>query len=371
MNGIKLGFLAIAGMLCLSSCADSPPAGVTATTAERQVPAVQSEPDWQTIKPGGDTSCSDGSDYAFHVKRGDPDKVFIFLNGGGACWDARTCETRNGNQTFVPRVDLPHNHPRNHGGIFNFSRTDNPARDWTLVFVPYCTGDIHLGAKDAVYEAADGQAFTIRHRGAVNAQSALDWVSGNYSPQQIVVSGASAGALSAPVYAEAMREKYPAADIVQFAGGASGYNSPAANPILRQWAAFDALPTDRLSAIDRNTAGFYSFYLPAKEGDIPIRSALYDSNDDKVQVMFRRLTGDQGSLGDSIRATYAEIERAAGPTATFLASGDDHTILRFDHFYTRQVGGVFFSEWFAALLNGEVPADADCAADTVPCKGAK
>ena len=45
---------------------------------------------WQEVKPGGDTQCSDGSDYTFYTRNGDPDKLLFFLQGGGACWNLQT-----------------------------------------------------------------------------------------------------------------------------------------------------------------------------------------------------------------------------------------------------------------------------------------
>jgi hypothetical protein len=74
--------------------------------------------------------------------------VFIFMNGGGACWDATTCYTLAtaahldgyGQPEF--QSDL-----RSLSAAVLFSRTDmrNPFRDASWVFVPYCTGDVHMG----------------------------------------------------------------------------------------------------------------------------------------------------------------------------------------------------------------------------------
>lgn len=178
---------------------------------------------WQTIQPGGDTVCSDGSPYSFHIKPGDQDKLFIFLNGGGACFSSQTCDEREGNQTFVPRADLPQNDPRMHKGVFDLANPNNPLADWSMVFVSYCTGDVHLGTLSQSYLAEDGYEIVIRHQGAANARSAIDWVEENLSPSKIMVAGASAGALASAVYAGEVANIYPEADIIQYAGGGAGY----------------------------------------------------------------------------------------------------------------------------------------------------
>ena len=48
----------------------------------------------------------------------------------------------------------------------------------------YCTGDVHLGDRDAPYTVSNDQGekrqFTIHHRGQVNAMAVLKWVQANF-----------------------------------------------------------------------------------------------------------------------------------------------------------------------------------------------
>jgi hypothetical protein len=46
---------------------------------------------WERVVPGGDCECADGSEFAFWERRAGPTKVVFFLDGGGACFDAKTC----------------------------------------------------------------------------------------------------------------------------------------------------------------------------------------------------------------------------------------------------------------------------------------
>ncbi len=58
---------------------------------------------WKPVEvPGG--VCSDGSPYRFYVSPGDPKKVVIDFQGGGACWDAATCGPQS--PTYRKRVGL-------------------------------------------------------------------------------------------------------------------------------------------------------------------------------------------------------------------------------------------------------------------------
>jgi hypothetical protein len=59
-------------------------------------------------------------------------------------------------------------------GIFDQTREDNPFKDWGFVYIPYCTGDLHMGANDATYGNVP-----IKHRGFVNFQAVLKYLEDN------------------------------------------------------------------------------------------------------------------------------------------------------------------------------------------------
>ena len=65
-------------------------AGAAATTASANT-AAPADSKWTKVVPGGDCECADGSEFAFWERRADPTKVVLFLDGGGACYDAATC----------------------------------------------------------------------------------------------------------------------------------------------------------------------------------------------------------------------------------------------------------------------------------------
>ena len=65
-------------------------AGAVATTAPATTTAAADQK-WKKVVPGGDCECADGSEFAFWERRADPTKVVFFLDGGGICYDAKTC----------------------------------------------------------------------------------------------------------------------------------------------------------------------------------------------------------------------------------------------------------------------------------------
>src|SRR6266849_3054302 len=68
-------------------------------------------------------------------------KLLIYLEGGGACFNAITCSS-------VPKSWAPVDSSLTAiSGRQLFSRSDpNPFKDWNIVYVPYCSGDTFTGS---------------------------------------------------------------------------------------------------------------------------------------------------------------------------------------------------------------------------------
>ena len=131
----------------------SPAAEAAPAPAEAATPAARA---WTTIAPGGDTLCATGTPYTFHVREGDASRVMIFLNGGGACWSGDLCDLNTEPTPYTPFAGMDSNDPASMGGVFDAANPGNPFAGWTQVFVSYCTGDAHLGARDVDYPASAG-----------------------------------------------------------------------------------------------------------------------------------------------------------------------------------------------------------------------
>ena len=159
---------------------------------------------WTQIVPGGDCECADGSEFSFWVRQADPTKVVFFLQGGGACFDAGSCSFTDG--VFSPTADETDNPGLEPAGVFDDSRPNNPFAGWSVVFVPYCTGDVHLG--DAVHQYSP--ELTVHHKGAVNGRAAVSYLADNFpDAEQVVVVGESAGSVASPIYGGLVADALP------------------------------------------------------------------------------------------------------------------------------------------------------------------
>lgn len=331
------------------------------------------EVDGQLLTP----TCSKapGSNAAFHfwAKRGSANKLVVFFEGGGACWDGGTCalpivaSTAAGATALYKAEILPSDNPTAYGGVFKADDARNPVKDWSFVYVPYCTGDIHSGSKTASYtNPFTGAAYQIEHRGADNFRLILQWMRENFNqPEQILVTGSSAGAYGATTHYPRIRQAYPAARAAMLGDAGQGVVPPA----------WDALRNGNWNfQLDAGvygsnpqataTADIVKKLVAAYPSD---RFAQYTTATDLVQIQFydvqaNGLAGTQGTACqawiDGMQAGLA-AQQAAPNFRSYLAAGTTHTLLRgtspdaagVSLFSREASAGVPFTDWMAALLS--------------------
>jgi hypothetical protein len=117
--------------------------------------------DWVYVEVDG-ALCRDGSKAGYYVKpsASGSNNLLFFLNGGGVCYDDFFCaiNPKNVNESLpgetllaatgdiVSGALLPQRQVPSDEGIFK-NDPRNPVGAWNMVFVPYCTGDVHGGTR--------------------------------------------------------------------------------------------------------------------------------------------------------------------------------------------------------------------------------
>jgi hypothetical protein len=311
---------------------------------------------WISISPGGKTGCATGTPFIFHVKPGKKNKVVVFLNGGGACWSAELCALDIEPVTYQPFATDESNDPRGQKGIFDLEHPDNLVRDWTIVYVPYCTGDVHLGATEREYVTSDGKKVVIQHLGQENVKSALDWLYSKIdNPEVLLMTGVSAGALAVPYYAMEVATAYPKAEIISFGDGAGGYRSNRVGELITAWGV-----TEGKSEYKDELRNFESLYSMAQKKFPRIKFAQVNAAYDQVQMDFLRLMGIDQPLYPLLKANLEELEEGLANFTNFVLPGHEHTVLQHDRFYTLAVGGKTLVSWTNELLDGKNPESVYC-----------
>lgn len=115
-----------------------------------------------------------------------------------------------------------------------FDRGDpqNPFRDATFVFVPYCTGDLHTG--DAVHTYpyqhdafGQPQQYTFHFAGAPNMEAYLSRLKATRpGAQRIWLTGSSAGGYGATFHFERVQQKFPGSEVALLADSAPLVHTP-------------------------------------------------------------------------------------------------------------------------------------------------
>ncbi|MDZ4768284.1 MAG: pectin acetylesterase-family hydrolase [Chloroflexota bacterium] len=335
--------------------------GAIGALAQDDLPTRAELTDGVNYIPVAGAVCARGTPYQFAVRTGDPDKLMIYFQGGGACWSDRTCRVEDS------RFDDSTDTGELSGaavGAFDRDNPDNPIADYSVVVVMYCTADVHVGAADVRYGAADTR-YTINHHGAANAIAVLDWTFANYpNPDHLIITGSSAGAYGAIYHAPRILSQYPGVPALVFGDAGIGV-TPEAWQGVDNWNGGanqpDAMPPTVEGAVNDFT---YSddLYATASASFPDVIFAEYTSAADSNQVGNYFLQfGVPGQWAPNARA-HLETRSALANFRYYLAWGDTHTILPTDLFYTMQVNGVRFVDWFAALVAGEPVETVACQA---------
>ena len=158
-------------------------------------PIVAPEGEWTWVG-FDDALCANGNSTGLGINPGTSDRVVIYLMGGGACWDHQTCYVDSIAANIVDGFDAADfaGAAANLGqGPFDRSDPLNPFRDDSLVWIPYCTGDIHGGDRVTSHSGIE-----THHVGYANIGAFLSRLVPTFpSAAQIVLTGGSAGGFGA------------------------------------------------------------------------------------------------------------------------------------------------------------------------------
>jgi len=347
--------------------------------AQNALPAAADlDEGWHAIPTGG--LCSAGTPYQFYARTSAAsDDLLIYFNGGGACWFGQACDLNSQPNVHSPFADMDGNNPSLAHGIFAENRADNPFRDYHMVVLPYCTGDVHIGAGERFYSYrdAEGGEVTINtfHNGFANSTTVLEWVYRNFSsPSQVVIGGSSAGAIGSSFYAGLVAEHYADVPVVLLADAAGGYNPPNLADTFNAWDTAAILPDwPEYKGETNDSLTFEDFYIASASHSPNLTIAQYNAAEDRVQYNFSYLLGDRigsFSLAQRILNHYVEIESGVDDFHSYTAGGTVHTILVSPVFYEYEVEGARFVDWVDDLVNGRPVRDISCVNEPAGCAAA-
>jgi hypothetical protein len=297
--------------------------------------------EWIKVAAGGQTRCARGGAYAYWLHKGDPAKLLVFFQGGGGCFDERTCAP--GSTWFDDRVDADDD-PAHNGGILGLDDSRNPFRDWSVVYIPSCTGDVHVGSRVVRYGKTTVQQF-----GWVNAQAALRRAYEEFPrARSVFIAGCSAGSVGSAFHADSIIRHYPKARVTQLGDSlAFVFHRPIS---LAGWGAHEHFPSFFRIGDRRFTM---VQFLQALARAHPRRTfARFNHAEDQVQQDFYRAVGGRpGGFAPRLAAAERTLKKLKN-YRSYLACGFNHCALPTSEFYSLRVGGVSLRDWVARLAAG-------------------
>jgi hypothetical protein len=321
-------------------------------------------PRWEKVVPGGDCMCADGSEFAFWERRANPTKVVLYLDGGGACFDAESCAfTGRGGENDYYNWSLVDENPEfPGGGILDFDRRDNPFADHSFLYMASCTGDLDLGDVTREYSPD----LTVEHNGFVNGSAVLEHLAEHYPrAREVVVVGKTGGSVAAPIYGGLVADLLPRARVTVFGAQSGAFpDLPDFNEAIlgELWGAYGNMPDWEVNeGLTARDWGIPRFWIQAGLHDPDIVMARFDyAYDPNAVRSVERMGGDASDLLALIDANEAALEAAGVNQHSYTAPGAEHQILDIDRFYEMEVNGVRLVDWVRALVKGRPLPDVHC-----------
>ncbi len=162
---------------------------------------------WYSITPVNGFS-GNGTGWHGVFRKGSENKVIVYFFGGGVSINEETekrySEFFNNsykNQDYTATC-----------GIGSMS-DDNPFKDWSVIGIPYSTGDFHIGTGTYKWKDETGKENIICHYGYLNykkvMEEALSFIG---EPDTLLITGYSAGGFAAALLAEDVINQFPSAE---------------------------------------------------------------------------------------------------------------------------------------------------------------
>lgn len=319
---------------------------------------------WMEI-PG--MKCRDGSPTGIGIKVGNPKKLAIYINGGGACFNMATCE---GNPHKFDLTDWNALTAYDNPGIFSTIDSRNPLKDFTLIFVPYCTGDVHSGTKTVGFplDSKDTQQYV----GAYNFIKVMDFITPYFEHndvEEIVLFGLSAGGYGVYVNFLEVINRFKGKKITVINDSGPLFSDPKAFPPCLQ-AGFTLifglpLPDDLLDCCGTRSLGLANVYEYSSKNYSGVNFGFISSYEDATSRFFLSFgyNNCQGAPGNqlpadvfksAIKSLRDDVIVPKSTWSTYYINGDSHTMLADNYlFYQKKVGDMYLYEWVQKVMNGE------------------
>jgi len=311
-----------------------------------------------------DTLCGDGSEFAMWIRlapEGEPlDRVIVGLQGGGVCLFEDDCRAKLDGHLFNAMDDEPFGA----GGLVDTTNVNNPFKDWTIVYLPYCNQDVFAGG-GVVEHFSD---FSVARYGALNLRAGvrvvrdilwkmMDEEGGRgYRPDELIAlfGGWSAGGYGTMYNYHWMLDDLLWQRTAAFPDAGGGLDNKELLGVralgftkIPVWGALPNLPPYCFSGNCAVGPDNYMAFAPRLK-QVPEQQYLILSNQKDRTQQGDAFFSDEAVWIDTIRGAYCDTKDLNG-IQWYLGSDSEnsvHTISMRDEFYYGEVAGERLVDWF-------------------------
>jgi hypothetical protein len=331
---------------------------------------IEAPPDTWTWIPIPEAKCRDGSSTGIGVRmHPGATQLAIYLEGGGACFHDASCAINDVLLNFGQSAFDAWAGATGSAGIFDPTRDDNPLRGWNMVYVPYCTGDVHAGAREHV----DVPGATAPKDQMFVGYTNIGWYLRRLLPtfgdsSHVLVTGISAGGFGAALNYDRIAQAFCGARVtlVDDSGPpmSDAYLAPCLQTRWRElWNLDSTLPADCTNCRTANGGGIVNYvdYLSKKYPTQQL--GLISANQDSIISLFfgygqNECAGLTGPSAPMAGATFAAgLDELRGKyfsqpnLGSYIVPSASHTWETALTFYTTTVGATALPAWMNQIVN--------------------
>jgi hypothetical protein len=323
-------------LVALAACGSS-----HGPTADAPLGSLETPPNtWAWVGIDG-TTCANGSTAGIGINRSGQDDgtLFVYFEGGGACWDTATCTAQ---PPVAVNLDVTYDQDRLNIDVagLQIQRQSGTILDTTnFVFVPYCTADLHAGTTVTAYPGGP----TIHHTGGTNTQTFVDKLHDQFPDAQTIwLVGSSAGGYGATLDMNRFSDAWPSAQ-VELLEDSSPFIPFVANYATLQTAWAIAFPPGCADCTTNFTSAFDTVVAAHPTSRIGL---LTWDNDQTIEAYFGYTTALAPIQADLLANHFNKPH-----TRVYEAPGTSHTML--GELTSISVDNVLLEVWVAQWLAGD------------------
>lgn len=341
--------------------------------------------------------CRDGSPTGFYVRNGTVDKLLIYLEGGGACTSPGFCSYNPANvdqvlagdgQTVAGSIGgaVAGRQQPGSAGIFDNTKDVSPFKDWSEIYIPYCTGDVHFGTRKnvTVPNLTGAQQFV----GYLNMKLFIGRIVPTFKDKlsRVVLTGASAGGFGAQLNYSMVQDAFGSVLVTVIDDSGPPFSDEHL-PVCMQkrwrelWGLNDAFPPDCMECrqADGGGLGRFAEFLLRKHPNATI-GVVSSMQDEVIRLFYSSGLSDCSGFetADPTAITLGQVDpnvyltadaytaglndlraknTSTGKLATYYLGGASitfHQHIWRPRFYEAAASNTTLAQWTTNLLNGKL-----------------